>query len=43
MNRMNEIIFIIFLVFAVITSFAMVKYANTPVSELPSWVFWLTR
>ena len=43
MSRINLILTVIFLIIALLIIGVTIKYANTPMSELPFWVYFLTK
>ena len=43
MSRLDMAFFICLLIIAIIIGAILCSYANTPVSELPTWVFWLLK
>lgn len=43
MSRINFILTVIFLIISVLIIGLSIKYANTPMSDLPFWVYFLTK
>ena len=43
MNKKPSIVLIILLLAICLSIMTLFKYATTPVSELPTWVYWLIK
>ena len=41
--KSQTLFMIILLLFICVTVMTLFKYANTPASELPTWVYWLIK
>lgn len=43
MSKIDLIITVIFLIIAILVIEVSIRYANTPMSDLPFWVYFLTK
>ena len=39
--KLNKILIVVTILIIAVYIAVLVKYANTPISQMPSWVFWL--